>query len=395
MVKYLGRLGWRITVLCSAISGEGPIEGAEEVVRTPDLMASRLNWRRGHFAALTGARSEGYAERSRLEAVVVPDLAALTWVPVALPRALKLARRAHYDAVLTTSPPPSAHAIGYALRRRGVPWIAELRDGWIFEPPHPPWPLRSQRRADRLIEERLLEQADAVVAVTEPIVRDLRDRLGLDAHLITNGFDPEERELPVQGDHLLDPGKHSFVHTGRLALAGVDPRPLLAAVRALQAREPSIASGIELVFAGPLSGDEQRLLAAPDLAGVVRTVGALERERTLGLQRQADTLVVVTGGAARRSVATGKLFEYLAAGPPILVLGDETEAARIVREVEAGAATSATDPSSIAAALREHAEAEPAERRDLEHVADYSWEQLAPRYAQLIEATAAAARARR
>jgi glycosyltransferase involved in cell wall biosynthesis len=384
LTKYLARLGFELTVLTSGISGEGPIEGAEQVVRTPDLMASRLNWRRRHFAALTGRESRSYGRPSRLAAIVVPDLAALTWLPLALPRALALARRTRYRAVMTTSPPSSAHAIGWALQRRGIPWIAELRDGWTFEPPRPSWPLAAQQRADRALEARLLKRADGVVAVTKPIVADLRERLGLDTRLITNGFDPEDRSIPPP-EHALDPNKHSFVHTGRLALAGVTPRPLLEAVRFLRRQEPAAAARMELVFAGPLSEEERELLAAHDLAGLVRTTGPLDHRHALGLQREADTLLVITGGAARRSVATGKLFEYLAAHRPILVLGDETAAAEIVVETKTGETTSASDPEAVASALlRALASGNSLDERSV-GVERYSYDSISRQYAELVE----------
>ena len=91
--KYLGRLGHRVTVLTSRTSGEGPIEGAAEVVRTGDALATRLNWRRRHFEALSGGGQSGYSPPSRVESWVVPDLAVGTWLPFALPRALSLARK--------------------------------------------------------------------------------------------------------------------------------------------------------------------------------------------------------------------------------------------------------------------------------------------------------------
>ena len=121
---------YSITVLTSVASGQGPIEGAERVVRTADALASPLNWRRRHFEALGGGSGAVYATPSRLESVVVPDLALAGWVPFALSRALRLTRGQRFDCVLTSSPPQSAHLLGLALRRRGVPWIAELRDGW-------------------------------------------------------------------------------------------------------------------------------------------------------------------------------------------------------------------------------------------------------------------------
>jgi glycosyltransferase involved in cell wall biosynthesis len=377
--KYLARLGYRVTVLTSRVSGEGEIEGAERIIRTNDLLLTRLNWRRGHFEAFSGQGQSAYAEPSVLERVVVPDLSAVTWVPFALPAALRLARRERFDCVITSSPPQSAHAVGLALKRRGIRWIADFRDGWTFEPQHSPWLVGAQGGADAFVERRVAGRADAVVGVTKPIADDLRERLGVRAELITNGFDPEE--VPAaDADGLLDPQRFSLVHTGRFGAARSTPKPLLDALRRL--RHSETGDTLEVVFAGPLSTDEQGLLAEPGLNSIVRSVGALERPRALALQRAADALLVVTEGVRRRSVATGKLFEYLAAARPVLVLGEGTEAARIVAETGAGFATSADDPAEIAAALRRLVESPLTARTNAE---EYAYPELAKRLADLIE----------
>ena len=335
---------------------------------------SRLSAGRGQAAT---------ARPSALERVLVPDLALATWTPFALPRALALAREEPFDCVVTSSPPPSIHLLGLALRRRGIHWIADLRDGWTFEPQQPPWPLALQRRADASLERRVARKADALVAVTEPIGEDLRRRFGARVEVITNGFDLDE--TPEAGkDGLLDPDRHSLVHTGRMAAARSTPEPLLAAIRQLKQEAPAVSARLEVVFAGPLSTEEQELLAAPDLDGHVRSLGQLPRPRALALQRAADSLLVVTEGARRTSVATGKLFEYLAAGRPVLVLGEETEAARIVAEAGAGFAASATDPTAIAEALRRLVEA-PAEPPSTESISRYSYSGLGERLSELIE----------
>jgi glycosyltransferase involved in cell wall biosynthesis len=125
-------------------------------------------------------------------------------------------------------------------------------------------------------------------------------------------------------------------------------------------------------------------LATPDLLDTVRFVGWLERRRALALQRAADTLLVVTAGAERRSVATGKLFEYLASGRPILVLGDETEAARIVGETGSGISAPASDPHAIAEALRRVIETPPSPPK-AEAVAAYAQPVLVGRLGEMIE----------
>jgi glycosyltransferase involved in cell wall biosynthesis len=383
LTKYLARLGNSVTVLTSAISGEGPIEGASETIRTRDLMASPLNWRRRHFAALTGNGAQAYGRPSRLEAVFFPDIAVATWLPFALRRALALSRTQRFDCVITSSPPPSTHLIGRALERHGLCWIAELRDGWTFEPPRRPWPLAAQRRADSALEVAVLRRATAVVGVTAPIVEDTRERLNVDARLITNGFDPEEQSvLSIPEDFAGD--RHTLVHTGRIALARSSPRPLLEALRILRRSAPTTASRLEVVFAGPLSADEQAQLSAPDLVGSVRILGSVDRARALALQRGADSLLIVTEGRSRRSVATGKLFEYLAAGRPILVLGADTEAARIVGEANAGFAAPADDPVRIAEALRRLVEDRTFDGAAPSAITQFSYPELARSYAGLI-----------
>src|SRR4051794_18233144 len=151
--------------------------GAQRLVRTRDVLSSRLNWRRGHFEAIQGQQQAAASASSPLESLVVPDLALAGWLPFALPRALALARAERFDCVITTSPPQTAHLIGAALKLAGTPWIADLRDGWTFDPPRGAWPIAAQAALDRALEEGSLARADRVVAVTRPIAADLERRL--------------------------------------------------------------------------------------------------------------------------------------------------------------------------------------------------------------------------
>ncbi len=353
--KYLGRRGHRVVVVTSKVSGSGPIDGAARVVRTRDVMASNLNWRQRSFQALQGqaAQTAAAPAPSRLEDVVVPDLALIGWLPFALPTALRVAREERPDVVWTTGPPPSTNLVGLALQRRlGLPWIADIRDGWRFERNHGDFPLGPQRALDAALERALLSAADRVTAVTEPIARDARERLGATvATTISNGFDLEERTAldgpPPEG--LLDPERHSLLYTGRLGYVKRSPASLLAGLRALKQADPQAAARIEVLFAGPLAGDERAQIEAPELSGMTRVLGSLDRDTTMRLQRAADTLLLITTG--NPSETGQKLFEYLAADRPVFVVGDRTEAARIVTAAGAGSAAPMEDPDAIARAL--------------------------------------------
>ena len=87
LTKYLARRGHRVTVLTSMASGRGDVPGAVRVIRTRDLLSSPLNWRRANLESLQGRSQATYAEPSPVERLVVPDLAALGWLPFALARA--------------------------------------------------------------------------------------------------------------------------------------------------------------------------------------------------------------------------------------------------------------------------------------------------------------------
>jgi glycosyltransferase involved in cell wall biosynthesis len=382
LAKYLPAEGLEVTVLTSKISGEGNIEGARAVVRTPDLMASPLNWRRAQFKALEGSAAGSYSKPSRLQSVLVPDIATATWLPFAVRTSRRLVRESECDCLITSGPPHSVHLVGLALRRRAIPWIADLRDGWTFDQPAHAFPLRAQRHLDARLERRVATSADALVGVTKPIADDLSRRFERPATVVTNGFDPDEM---ADGDgRLLDPDRFSVVHTGTIAYAGSTPVPLLEAVRVLKRDRPRVAERLEVVLAGPLSAEEEPLVRAADLTDIVRPVGTLDRPRTLQLQQAADALLVVlTEGSARRA-ATGKLFEYLATEAPILVVGEGNEAARIVAETGTGFATSGSDPSLIASAL-ERLVTSPPSRRDRSAVEQFSYPYVARRYAELIQ----------
>jgi Glycosyltransferase Family 4 len=383
LAKYLARRGHRVTVLTSMACGSGPVPGAARVIRTRDVLSSRLNWRRGHLDSLQGRRQATYGAASPLERVVVPDLSIVGWVPFALPRALGLARRERFDCVITTSPPPSCHLVGAALRARGVPWIADLRDGWTFDPPRPEWPTRLQTALESALERALLGAASRIVAVTEPIAADAARRFDRPVAVLTNGFDPEQR--PAESAPALDPGRHSLVHTGRLNVVGRSPVAFFDGVREYVRRRPG--GDLEVVLAGPMSTEQKRLMTDPAIGGVVRSVGSLERSEALALQRRADTLLVLAEGddvRPARSVATGKLFEYLGAGRPILVLGADSQAARIVTTAGAGIAGRGDDPAAIADMLERIVDGGAGNGRA--DVAAYSWPVLAARWEAEITA---------
>jgi glycosyltransferase involved in cell wall biosynthesis len=352
MVRWLRRLGHSVTVLTTSAYGELETDEGEGVVRTNDLQRVRARLH-GHDRVDALFDSDTYSGHPHfLSKVVVPEPLMVAWAPFAHRAALRLNASNRFDCVITSSPPESVHFVGRALRRRGVPWVADLRDGWTFEPIRPGFPTHLQRRYDERLERHWLGDADAVVAVSRPAADDLRNRLGLDPELIPNGWDPDLADATAATDaaaRLLDPDRTSLVYTGRFGSYGRDPAGLIEAMRALARDHPDAATKLELVIAGPLTEDEAELMRTDVAPARIVVAGTLDRNDALALQRAGDALLLLAS-SRRTQLLNFKVFEYLAAERPILALAAGTEAGRIVAEA-GGEAVPADDPAAIVEAL--------------------------------------------
>lgn len=390
LAKALRALGHDVTVLTSVQAGHGGDPSASRVVRTRDLLATRLNWRGQNLDVVTGKTDAEWDPGAKLwGSIFLPDVQLISWVPFAVAAGLRLQRRERFDAVVTTSPVESAHAVGLALRRRGVPWVADLRDGWRFEAPREDWPTAAQRRADDALERLVVRRADEVVTVTEPLAADLRRRHGVPVETITNGYDPADAEVGAAPPGAVEPGKLTFVHTGGLG-AERTLRPLLEGLARIAREDPAVRDRVRIVLAGAQTRPERELYAEPELAPFVRHVGFVPRPAAMGLQRAADVLVLATSGV-RTGEATGKLFEYLATGRPILVIGAGSAAADIVERAGAGVAIPPHDTDAAEAVLRRIlAGGLPAPPPDAG--LPFAYPALATRYAAVIERAIAAHR---
>ena len=352
MAKWLRRLGHRVTVLTTSAYGTGDGGAEEEVVRTGDLQRLRARLH-GHDRVDALFDADTYSGRPHpLSKLIVPEPLILAWTPFARRRALQLNRQRRFDCVITSSPPESVHAVGRALSRRGVAWLAELRDGWTFEPIRPRFPTAAQRRLDQSLERRWLTSADAVVCVSRPAADDLRERLGIEPRLIPNAWDPDLMQ-PGADDaatQFLDPERVSLVYTGRFGSYGRDPAPLVRALAELGRDDPEPASRLELVVAGPLTDAEAALMRTDVSPARIVVAGSVSRSQALALQDSADALLLLAS-PRRSQLLNFKLFEYLAAGRPILALAEGTEAGRVVAEL-GGEPVRSDDVPAIIAALR-------------------------------------------
>ncbi len=377
MARYLREAGHTVTILASNAYGGLPDDGDLGVIRVSDLKSSRVLrglLRRGELAPAAVAEENTGIELPApavLTKVVVPDAYVVSWLPAAVAAARRCMAHTPTDCLITSGPPESMHLTGLLLGRRRPAWVVDLRDGWSYEPLREPFPLRTQRRLDVRLERKVVKSADAITTVTDPITNDIRARYGVNAATVPNAYDPgldvtlESEELPA-----LPPGRLLLVHTGTLSgLRGRDPRPLVEALTHLSG-DPD-TSRLAFIQVGPISAEDETLLKPLRDRGLAHILGVVPRTTAIALQRRADALLLIT--SADVSQSTAKLYEYLAAGRPIIALADGNEAARIVRATNAGRIVPPGDVHAITAALRAVVSGELAREFAPHGIAEYTY----------------------
>ncbi|HET6683147.1 MAG TPA: glycosyltransferase family 4 protein [Gaiella sp.] len=285
--------------------------------------------------------------RLQLRRLVVPDENA-TWAVTAIPAGIKLVRRHGIDVVISTSPPPSTHLIAAAIARAtGVPWVADLRDSLVAH---------AHRRADttatrvkssmhRRVARLVASRADAISCVSEAISEETRT-LAPRGRVVTiaNGCDFDD----VAGLEHHPSERFRITHTGSF-FGRRDPRPFLQALH---------DSGLDVVarFLGDFRPADREWAESLGLAERLELLPYAPRADSLALQRDSEALLLLIPEAEGRGrgVLSGKVFEYLAVGRPILAaVPPDGAAAELIRETGAGIVAAPDDTGAIREALEE------------------------------------------
>jgi glycosyltransferase involved in cell wall biosynthesis len=350
LAQYLPALGVETHVLAP--------DDPKWVHTDPELRVPTQAWI--HRARYLGPRARKPAEelratdgldRALLQArvtarrLLLPD-ASVTWNLTAIPAAIRIVRREGIDAVITTSPPPSVHFVGAAVQRAtGARWIADLRDPLVANQHRrdDTAAARARQAATEQVAKLVARSADAVTCVSEAIAAEVR---GLGARgavrVISNGCDFDD----FAGLEYVPGKRFRITHTG-IFVGKSDPRPFLEAFK--QADLDAVAR-----FVGDFRSTDREWAEALGLGDRLELVPYAPRGESLRLQRDSEALLLLVpdAGGRGKGVLSGKVYEYLAAGRPILaVVPPDGAAAALVRETGAGVVVAPDDVEGIRAAL--------------------------------------------
>ncbi len=389
LAKYLPEFGWRPTVLTGTRATVGLPEDPELLDQVAGVEVIRA--RAPEFSLFYAGRARrwrpapaqrGGPRRGPLhpKAWLVPD-AQLLWYPFAVRAALRSARAGRWDAIVATSFPPTAILIAHTIASRlHLPYVADFRDSWtaFHHAPHRPARLAE---FERRLEQRMIRDAAAVVAVDSRIVEHALSRIAPDdrppLHVIQNGYD-EDDFLNVVPARL---PRFSIVHTGQLRRS---PIPLWEALRHALRERPELQGNVHLWQVGFVEAGAAGELDAPPAGVIVHRVPPVPQGEAIAFMLGADLLLVEEYG----SIMPSKTLQYLRAARPILAFVEQGGVIRGVLEPVPQAHLVGRDETAragrliaaLAAAPRGHS-VEPGEV-----VAAYSRRDIARRFAAVLDA---------
>ncbi|MFN7981854.1 MAG: glycosyltransferase [Vicinamibacterales bacterium] len=306
------------------------VRGRSEASSSPSTQRSATATPEGGGSAVTRL-----AYRLYRDFVCMPDEA---WPWLRHYREIRdAAANASVDLIFSSSPPATSHVLARRLAADlGKPWVADLRDPWADM--HTLDRNAVRRWLDVRLERRTLSHAAALTTVSAPMAKRFAADYDAPVHVIMNGYDAADVPAAL-ADVQPESDRLTLVYTGLLYEGRRTPLMVFQALRRLHERSAiDLAHVAVRLYGRNLAIAERQLRDFPELAGVVHLGGEVSYQESLVLQRRATVLLLLEWPDPRAvGVVTGKLFEYLSTGRPILAIGPHGgEIDRILGETGGG-----------------------------------------------------------
>ncbi|HZL04198.1 MAG TPA: glycosyltransferase [Coriobacteriia bacterium] len=360
--------GWRVTVLTADRETFERFTGSDPSLEAridPSITVTRVDFawpaqetdiRR--FSRLR-AKAPSLWRRLRLirDRIPFPEVGYGPWRRPLTRAALKIHKSDSVDLVISTANPNVTFSAAYALHRRaGIPYVMDYRDAWSLD-------VFSGERLHQLnsrvvrLERKYLHDATEAWFVNEPIrawhvlqYPDVAPRM----HVVANGWDPEvfAAARPDRGRPEPRTRPLTFGYLGTMS-RNVPIAVLLAGWH--EARDHGlVAPGSRLVIAGYLGFfATPRADIASAIAGAGDSVsypGPIPKTEVGAFYDSIDVGVLALGTGLY--VTSGKVFEYLATGKPVVSVHDpENAASSVLAGYPLWAPAQELTPSAVAAAL--------------------------------------------
>jgi glycosyltransferase involved in cell wall biosynthesis len=208
---------------------------------------------------------------------------------------------------------------GLAIAKQtGLPWLADLRDPWTNIYYNKALPRTAATKAkDYAWESEVVASADAVTVVSPGMADEFGPRAKR-LEVIYNGYDSED--LPA---HRPTPHpEFTLSHVGNF-FPSLDSPGLVEALARLVKTEPGFGQDLQIRFTGLLDTEVEARFREAGLGDMLVVTPPVSHQFAVVEMLQATVLLfaLTKEGENVRGLVSGKIFEYLATGLPILAIG--------------------------------------------------------------------------
>lgn len=347
MSKYLPENGWQ-PVIYTAEDAEYPVEDLSltkdiapeaEIIRRPivepyTFYKKFLGIKKGEKVKAgfinEGAKKTGWKENLSVWLrgnLFIPD-ARCWWIRPSARYLKKYLKEHPVDAIISTGPPHSMHLIARALHKKfNIPWVADFRDPWTDIDFYKD--LKLTRWADKKhhrLEYQVLTEATKVVTVGWDWARGLESHGAKDVVVITNGYDFDTTPQSVS-----DYKSTSFTmsHIGIIG-ASRNHEAFWQALSELihndeqdDVKTQFIAS-LKIRLIGQVDNSVIESIKRNNVEKFVEIIPYMPHNQVIEEQKKSAVLLLFINNTPNaKGVLTGKIFEYMASGRPILAIGPE------------------------------------------------------------------------
>jgi glycosyltransferase involved in cell wall biosynthesis len=268
------------------------------------------------------------------------------WNKYAYKKACEIIENEGIRNIITTSPPHSTQLIGLKLKRKfpEIKWISDLRDPWTdiyyYKQFYHTFPAR---KIDECFEKNVLKTADRIITVGKSLKDLFASKIsGIEGkfEILPNGFDEDD----FKGLVSVTPDKFTISYIGTLSEA----YPLEGFGDALR-KIREMGNDFLLQFIGTISPKQKEVIISKAGAISVEFIPFVShREAIKYMMESSLLLLIIPDHHSNKSIITGKLFEYLATGKPVLCIGPEDgDAAEILGITGHGRTTGYNDTDGI------------------------------------------------
>lgn len=366
--KYFPEFGWKPIIytpenpeyptLDHSLSKDIPEEA--EIIKRP--IWEPYSWYKsfvgkGEDATITvGLLDESVVKSKREEFAIwlrgnlfIPD-ARKFWIKPSVRYLSKYLTSNPIDVIITTGPPHSMHLIGKILSERfQKKWVADFRDPWTGIYYHDDLKLGTYAQwKHEQLEREVVTSASKVVVISPRLKNEFKEVYGVDATLITNGFDEEDYE----GKQPKKDEAFTITHTGFLSKSQ-NPEMLWKALSKQVEDDEEFKAALKLKLIGKVDATIIDSLQKYGLLEHTEMPGYVDHEQVVEMQISARVLLYIQNLTGHKGgTLNAKLFEYLAVRNMILNIGNvKGDAAHIISDLQAGYNHKPNDYKGIKATL--------------------------------------------